>query len=322
MKKYLIMVVMALVCLTTNAQWVKKLTNVVKPKTQQQSAVENMSTEEFKLYDFSIPFSQYVSLTAGNGQSDQLFSIYKFITKDGKDMSRCKWNTVNTTDGIMFYTNFDGNRYELGAGSCDVIPTAILDSLTNRMKGKTYIYQFIKNMFIGKSTKFKLTCQGVALTEDYSYPNRSNGLYLCAIFDDGIAVPLNGVQIPDIENRILNELSNGSVTGRMVLYKSEYDKLVIYSKKVLIRPEGNDVFGSATEKVMSGDIKVGMTEMMIKSLLNAYSGNKIRGEGYVDGTDPYIYEVSEKGRHVVVEMSPNGKVTKILRDAVYSPVNY
>ncbi|MDN0051291.1 hypothetical protein QVO10_18305 [Bacteroides gallinaceum] len=343
MKKVVLLVVGALLVLSTQAQYVTKSAKVDLPKSKSVESSENLKSGGFKKYDFSIRFYDYCQAMIEKDKSyaDSILSHYTFIeikTGDVLEPDMDRWHfmsgaiwydkggeLVDTTSiqyqrGIKAGLNMskykNATRLDLsGNGYNDIIPTCIIDYFNNLYKGKTYICDGIANGLISPTTKYKLTCTGVSLSDGYYYLKSNQPLMLCAMFDD-IAVPINGIKADyNFISQFKEYFPTLGGTFRLIpvdKYKGELKTSVLPGEAATIARKA----GAASSKLKVGKIEVGMTLEQAR-LIMTNTWYEIKSDGAKQGVDPRILALSGGGRVVIIEVDPSDKITKIYRDAVY-----
>lgn len=300
-------------------------------------------TNKFKKYDFTIPFYEYCKSMISENESfgDSIVNNYTFInisTGDTLDTDMRRWRlrsgaiwyedggVPNDLSGfdletlkkdypdeykeIQWFHNTKRLDLTESATNNNLIPTIIIDSLNNLFKGKIYIYDLIDNGIIDKTnTKYKLTCTGVKLSNEYNYPEKSKKYKICAMFDD-IAVPIGFLYKGEFD-----------LFESFIDYQSKVSRMIPVSK--FNRELRTEVLsgeletlklntGSAAIKLRHGKIEVGMTYSQVKYIM--------KGNPYIyqneDGSETVVFS-NGAGRIVVAKLDQSKVITEIFRDAVY-----
>lgn len=345
MEKFFCFLIGLFFVLLSHAQYVKKFSEADLPKSKSVESSENLNAGGFKRYDFSIPFYDYcIAMVRKNASyADSIVANYTFLEiKTGEVLESImdRWNfngtaiwydkggeLVDTTRvqyqravkaGLKLSKYLNTTRLDLSNnGNNDIIPTCIIEYFDNLYKGKTFIYEGIANGLITSTTKYKLTCTGVSLSDGYYYLKPGQPLMLCAMFDD-IAVPVNGIKADyNFISRFKEYLPTLGGSDRLIPIENFKGNL----KTSLLPIEAETITrnaGTAASKLKMGKIEVGMTLEQIKWIMGNSRWYVVQPEGFKYGVDSQIIAVTNTGgRVVLVEVDSSDKITKIYRDAVY-----
>ena len=344
MKRHILFVVSALFALSIQAQYVTKSAKADLPQSKAVESEENMNSGGFKKYDFSTSFYEYCQVMIGKDKSyaDSILSHYTFIELKTGEMLEANMDRWHFMKGAIWYdkngelVDTTSIQYQKGIkaglnmpkyknatrldlsdnGYNDIIPTCIIDYFNDLYKGKTYICNGIEYGLISSTTKYKLTCTGVSLSDGYCYLKPNQPFMLCAMFDD-IAVPINGIKA---DYSFISQFKEYMPTlgghSRLILagtYKGELKTFLLPGEAEAVARNA----GAAASKLKVGKIEVGMELKQVKLIMNSV-WYEIKSDGAEQGVDSIILALTnEGGRVVIVEVDPSDKITKIYRDAVY-----